>query len=90
VWEHPFSPTVRLDQEISVRVLSPVRPGQLDTGTVRALERRMKHLALEPSTAPARRFQPDRDGWWDDYRYEIDPDYKDLARRLAARRAGHR
>lgn len=87
VWEHPFSPTVRLDQEISVRVLAPVESGQFDTRTVRDLERRMKRLALEPSTAPARRFEPDRDGWWDNYRYEIDPDYEDLARRFASRRA---
>lgn len=88
VWEHPYSATVRLDQEISVRVMSPVSPDELDAETARDLERRMKRLALDPSTAPARRFEPSRDGWWDDYRYEIDPDFPVLAGRLARRRAG--
>lgn len=87
VWEHPYSATVRLDQEVSVRVLSPLGPDELDARTVRVLERSMKRLALDPSTASARRFDPDRDGWWDDYRYEVDPDFEDLARRLALRRA---
>lgn len=88
VWEHPYTPTVRLDQTISVRVLPALTPTSLDAATVRGLERRMKLLALDPSTAPARRFDPDRDGWWDDYRYEIDRDFSELANRLARRRAG--
>lgn len=86
VWEHPFSPMVRLDQEMSVRVLDPLDPDQLDEVGARILERRMKDLALDPSTAPARRFDPDRDGWWDDYRYEIDSEFEDLARRVSQRR----
>lgn len=87
VWEHPYGPVVRLGQEISVRVLPPLAPDQLDAETVRSLERHMKEVALDSSTAPVRRFVPDRDGWWDDYRYEIDPDFADLACRLARRRA---
>lgn len=87
VWEHPYTPTVRLDQRISVRVLPPLPPSGLDDETFRNLERRMKDLALDPSTAAARRFDPDRDGWWDGYRYEIDPDFPDLKNRLARRRA---
>jgi 1-acyl-sn-glycerol-3-phosphate acyltransferase len=88
VWEHPYTPTVRLDQRISVRVLPALSPTGLEDETVRNLERRMKRMALDGSMAPARRFDPDRDGWWDDYRYEIDPDFPDLANRLALRRAG--
>lgn len=88
VWEHPYTPAVRLGQPISVRVLPALAPSELDADTARNLERRMKALALDSSTAPARRFDPDRDGWWDGYRYEIDPDFPALANRLARRRAG--
>lgn len=88
VWEHPYTPTVRLDQRISVRVLPALSPTGLEDETVRGLERRMKDIALDASMAPARRFDPDRDGWWDDYRYEIDLDFPELANRLARRRAG--
>lgn len=85
VWEHPYSPLVRLDQRVFMRVLPPVTAGaQLD---LTALERRMKQIALHEATASPRRFKPDRDGWWDDYRYEIDPDFPKLAGRLAQRRA---
>jgi len=45
-------------------------------------------MALDPSNAPARRFVPERDGWWDEYRYEIDPDFPELAAQLAERRSG--
>jgi 1-acyl-sn-glycerol-3-phosphate acyltransferase len=63
VWEHPYAPTVRLDQTIfSIRVLPAPTPRSLDAATVRSLERRMKLLALDPSLAPVRRFDPDRDG----------------------------
>lgn len=84
VWEHPYAPTVRLDQRVSVRVLTPIDPDRLDASVERDLERRMKEIALDPSTAAPRQFVPERDGWWDDYRYEIDPDFPDLARRVAA------
>lgn len=87
VWEHPYDSTVRLDQRISMRVLSPIDPEELEGDGERNLERRMKEIALEPAMAPVRRFDPDRDGWWDGYRYEIDPDFPELARRVEARRA---
>lgn len=86
VWEHPYGTTVRLDQRISVRVLPPVAPDRLDEATTRGLERTMKSIALDVSTAPARHFDPEADGWWDGYRYEIDPDYPELAERLARHR----
>jgi 1-acyl-sn-glycerol-3-phosphate acyltransferase len=45
----------------------------------------MKQKALQAFPEP-RHFDPDRDGWWDDYGYEIDPDYPELAERVAEHR----
>lgn len=88
VWEHPFSPLVRLDQEVFMRILPPVDARSLTPTGSRLLERRMKKIALEESPVPPRRFNPDRDGWWDGYRFEIDPDFPELVARLAKRGAG--
>ncbi len=84
VWEHPFRPTLRVDQAMSLTVLPPVPPGEAVSGRA-ALERRMKRLALDGATPP-RRFDPGRDGYWDGYRYEIDPAFPELARRIARHR----
>ena len=84
VWEHPFSATLRFGQSMSIVVLPPVPPHEAVPQRA-AIERRMKELALVSATPP-RRFDPDRDGYWDDYRYEIDPAFPDLAERVA----GHR
>ena len=84
-WEHPYSPRVRTGVPVQLQVLEPVGPDSIARG-VRSLEREMKRLALA-SRAPPRRFDPDRDGWWDDYPYEIDPDYPELAARVASHRA---
>lgn len=88
VWEHPFSPLVRLDQQVFMRVLPAVDSHGLTPAGSRQLERRMKEIALEESPVTPRRFDPDRDGWWDGYRFEIDPDFPELASRIARRRAG--
>ncbi|MXZ89460.1 MAG: 1-acyl-sn-glycerol-3-phosphate acyltransferase [Dehalococcoidia bacterium] len=85
VWEHPFAPTLRTRQSMTVDVLPPVLPGE--AGSLReATERRMKQVALASATPP-RHFVPARDGFWDDYRYEIDPAFPDLARQVATHRA---
>ena len=84
VWEHPFAPTLRFGQSMSVVVLPPVAPQEAVPRRAE-IERRMKELALASATPP-RRFDPDRDGYWDDYRYEIDPAFPDLSERIA----GHR
>ena len=84
VWEHPFAPTLRFDQSMNVTVLPPIPPA----GAVALqgeTERRMKQLALASPTPP-RHFDPARDGYWDGYRYEIDPAFPELARRIAGRR----
>jgi 1-acyl-sn-glycerol-3-phosphate acyltransferase len=46
----------------------------------------MKQRALSSDIEP-RRFEPDRDGWWDDYPYEIDSDFPELADRVAEHRS---
>ena len=85
VWEHPFSPTLRTNQSMSLIVLPPI-PADEALSRRGAIERRMKQLALAGATPP-RRFDPSRDGYWDDYRYEIDPTFPDLAQRIATHRA---
>ena len=85
VWERPFSPLVRFGRAIHMEVLEPIAP-QEARGALPALQARMKQKALEAG-APARRFVPERDGWWDDYRYEIDPAFPDLAQRVERHRA---
>jgi 1-acyl-sn-glycerol-3-phosphate acyltransferase len=79
VWEHPFSPTVRFGQPVFVSVLPPIYPDQWH-----GLQARMKEAALSNTHAPVRRFNPDRDGWWDGYRFSIDPTFTELAGRHLA------
>lgn len=86
VWEHPYSSTVRYGQPVSVRVLEPV-PGGAAARRARSIEQEMKAMALRTDMAPVRRFVPDRDGWWDGYPFEIDPDFPELAAAVAARRS---
>lgn len=86
VWGFPFDTTVRLDQAVTLRVLDPVPPATVTNSSMRALERHMKSLALDSETPP-RRFVPERDGWWDGYRFTIDPDFAELAAAVAERRS---
>jgi 1-acyl-sn-glycerol-3-phosphate acyltransferase len=79
VWDHPFSPKVQLGQDVVVRLLEPVH-----NPDPAALKRQMKRLALE---ANPRRYLPQRDGFWDDYRLEIDPDFEAVWREVQAHRA---
>ncbi len=88
VWERPFSPRVRLGQSVAMRVLSPVEPLADPEDLRLALQLEMKRHALEGAMPPARRFDPDRDGFWEAYRYEIDPAFPELAARVALNRAG--
>ena len=84
VWEHPFAPTLRADQSMSVTVLPPVAPDEAVSRRA-DIERCMKQLALASATPP-RHFDPGRDGYWDGYRYEIDAAHADLAQRIASHR----
>ncbi len=85
VWEHPYSPVVRHGRAVRVEVLPAVSPERAVVEK-RDIERRMKRLALAATPQP-RRYEPDRDGWWDGYRYEIDPDFPELAARVDQHRS---
>ncbi|MGI9667177.1 MAG: lysophospholipid acyltransferase family protein [Acidimicrobiia bacterium] len=85
VWGYPFDTTVRFGQRVDVAVLPPIEARDASPERLRSAERHLKDTALE-SLAPVRRFNPDRDGWWDDYTFAIDHDYPHLAERMAAHR----
>lgn len=85
VWEHPYHPNVTTGVEVGVEVLPPIPPERI-ADTAVPLERDMKRRALSSGIQP-RRFEPDRDGWWDEYPYEIDSDFPDLSDRVAAHRS---
>lgn len=87
VWEYPYSPLVRFGQEVSVRVLPAVPPNEARAST-QVVESEMKRIALNDMAAPARRFRPEIDGYWDDYSYDIDPAFSVLAAQVAAHREG--
>ncbi len=82
VWEWPFSPMLRYRMPVYLEVLAPVAAGELT-----AAAGRMRERALDNGHAPARHFEPDRDGYWDGYDYEIDPGFDHLAARVARHRA---
>ncbi|RLE13692.1 MAG: hypothetical protein DRJ28_06920 [Actinobacteria bacterium] len=84
VWEHPYSPNLNFGQSMHLEVLEPVFATEV-LHCAREIEVEMKDKALQAFPEP-RHFDPDRDGWWDGYRYEIDPDYPDLVKRVAEHR----
>lgn len=86
VWEHPYTDKLRFGQTVSMHVLDPLPVGGAVDG-MRYVERRMKQMALSRELAPARRFDPERDGYWDDYSYEIDPDFPEVAELVARHRS---
>ena len=82
VYEWPFSPVVRRSRPVHVQILpSRVNPKSSE------LESEMRHIALDNKHAPVRRFDPIRDGWWDDYRFSISADYPGLASQMAKHRS---
>lgn len=91
IWAHPFSPALRYGQRVSLTVLPPISAQDVQGTAPEVLRiqtrRAMKAAALAPGAAPARRFDPDRDGYWDGYQLDIDPDFPDLARQMAEHRA---
>ncbi|GAA4020742.1 hypothetical protein GCM10022631_38240 [Deinococcus rubellus] len=91
IWEHPFAPTLRYDQQVALTVLPPISAREVQTLSLDALRvrtrRAMKAAVLTPGTPPARVFDPDRDGYWDGYQLGIDPDFPELARKMAEHRA---
>ncbi len=85
VWEYPFSRNLSFGQTIRMEVLEPIDPAAAVAEFSR-VEATMKQRALAAVPGP-RRFQPERDGWWDGYRYGIDPAFIDLAETVADHRA---
>ncbi len=86
VWEHPYSDRLRFGQPVEMTVMEPLPAGVAGV-KARRLEKEMKQIALERHTIPPRRFDPDRDGFWDGYDYEIDPSFPDLLKRVASHRS---
>ena len=86
VWEYPFTQTLRFGQRVAMTVLPPIEPEDASIERIRHAETTMKSLALADTEAPARRFVPERDGWWDDYDFEIDTRFADLESAVARHR----
>lgn len=84
VWDHPFSPALSRGKSVRVRVFPPRRINS--AAEFRALESEMKDLALADDEVAPRRYEPDRDGYWDGYRFEIDPRFEELAAQVAEHR----
>ena len=63
----------------------PAADQTLHPGTILVAE--PEDLALAAVDAPARRFVPSRDGYWDGYAYEIDPMFSELAADVARHRS---
>ena len=87
VWEHPFRPTLRYHQPISMEVLAPIPVGSARSD-MDSVESEMKSIALSSHMAAPRRFHPARDGYWDGYEYEIDPRFPGLAATIQTHRSG--
>lgn len=84
VWEHPFTTDLRFNQTIRMEVLEPQDSADI-LDRAGDIEADMKQRALSATPGP-RRFDPDRDGWWDGYPYQIDHAFPDLANRVARHR----
>jgi 1-acyl-sn-glycerol-3-phosphate acyltransferase len=84
IWEHPFSPLMRYDQEVAIELLPPIAAQEValtDSEVLcRRVERMMKAAALENGRPAPRRYQPYRDGFWDGYAFEIDSEFPELRR----------
>ncbi len=85
IWEHPFSPRLRLNRPVHMTVLAP-RRAPTTQPAVDALAAEMRSIALRQTDAPVRRFDPERDGYWDGYAFEIDPAFPGLREQIAAHR----
>ena len=66
-------------------VLEPI-PAPEARDAMPTVEARMRELALRPDRVQPRRYDPERDGYWDGYDFEIAPEFPDLAELVAAHR----
>ncbi len=86
VWEQPFRPMLRFGQPVTVEVL-PAIPADTAVDSMRVVESAMKDAAFAHEPSRPRRYVPERDGWWDGYRFAIDPRFPDLAARVERHRS---
>ena len=84
VYDYPFSPLVRFGQQIRVAILPPVAPGS-HVDSVRELETQMRCNATNNHPLP-RTYEPEHDGFWQDYAFEIAEEFPELRKRLAVYR----
>ena len=84
VWDHPFSTQIHFGRTIRLQVLEPV-PANCAVAMAEDIESEMKDRALAATPGP-RRYVPERDGWWNGYRFEIDPRFPELRQRVARHR----
>lgn len=76
VWEYPFTPTLRYAQRVAMAVLPPMSSSAGSPEMLRtAAQHALKRAALQQQWAAPRRFDPPRDGWWDGFSFEIDPQF---------------
>ena len=76
VWDYPFSTQLDFGRSIHMEVLAPV-PALRAVALANQVDSEMKDRALAATPGP-RRYVPERDGWWEDYRFEIDPRFPEL------------
>jgi 1-acyl-sn-glycerol-3-phosphate acyltransferase len=84
VWEFPYSSNLNFGRTVRLEVLEPLDPSEV-VRRAADIEADMKERALAATPGP-RRFDPDRDGWWDRYNYRIDARFPELAERVARHR----
>ena len=84
VWDYPFSTQLNFGRTIHMEILEPVAPHQA-VAMADDIEHEMKERALVSTPRP-RRYVPERDGWWDGYRFEIDPRFPELKRSVEQHR----
>lgn len=83
-WDHPFSSRVRRGVKVRVEVLEP---RLISTrAQYRQMERELKAIALTDNAVTPRRYLPSRDGYWDGFNFDIDPDFAELAADVARHR----
>lgn len=91
IWEHPFSATLRYGERVAIRVLTPIIAAEVkgrDPETLRReLQARMKAIALSPDLPRPRRYVPQRDGFWDGFAFDIDPQFPEVLEIVNAHRS---
>ena len=83
VWEFPYSPLLRYNQRMNLRVLPPLSVEEVLATPAEELhqkvQQQLKSVALSGGVVSPRHFVPARDGYWDGYVYRIDPNFPELA-----------